>query len=150
MKTINLLDERQEQVLLKIEHNGYLIAFWGLLAVLLAEAFFLDMELKAMAGEWIVFMVLSVYVSAASARNGIWDRRLKPDAKSNARIAGAAALIFGALVGVGFYLRIPERPLGCLALGAVTAVAMFGVLMLTLSLAARKVKRVTQEQEEEE
>ena len=34
----NNLDERQEQIMLKIEHNGFWIAFWMLLAAMLGSA----------------------------------------------------------------------------------------------------------------
>ena len=34
-KTESNLDEMQEQKMLKIEHNGYWLGFWGLLAAIL-------------------------------------------------------------------------------------------------------------------
>src|SRR3712207_7310302 len=54
----NKLDEMQEQKLLKIEHNGMWIAFWGLLAAILFQTIF---EKGNFTGEWIVFMVMSLY-----------------------------------------------------------------------------------------
>ena len=46
MKRTNNLDERQEQVLLRIEHNGCWLAFWGLLAALIAEQFIFGFDFR--------------------------------------------------------------------------------------------------------
>ena len=51
----NNLDEMQEQELLKIEHNGCWLAFWGLLAVM-AVQMMMRVPGSQMLGEWIVFM----------------------------------------------------------------------------------------------
>ena len=48
------LDERQEQVLLGIEHNGCWLAFWGLLVSILAQEVIFGGEAKYIAGEWFV------------------------------------------------------------------------------------------------
>ena len=58
-KVTNKLDEMQEQKMLKIEHNGCWLAFWGLLAVLVIQVFIYGAgEWRHMAGEWIVLCVL--------------------------------------------------------------------------------------------
>lgn len=102
------LDEMQEAKLLQIEHNGCWLAFWGLLAAMIVELFVFGVEnMRYFIGEWIVFMVLCVYMGEACLRNGIWDRRLKADRKTNltvSLIAGAAAgLIFAAISLVRYH-----------------------------------------------
>ena len=82
------LDERQELKLLKIEHNGCWFAFWGLLAVMLVQLLLGNNDAKNLAGEWIVFMSLCVYLLTACIKNGIWDRRLKPTLKTNTIASG--------------------------------------------------------------
>lgn len=77
------LDERQELKLLKIEHNGCWIAFWGLLIVMLIQMIVGNDSIKNLAGEWVVFMSLALYLSIDCVRNGIWDRKLKPNLKTN-------------------------------------------------------------------
>ena len=72
------LDERQELKLLKIEHNGCWIAFWGLLIVMSIQMVMGNDSIKNLAGEWVVFMSLALYLSIDCMRNGIWDRKLKP------------------------------------------------------------------------
>ena len=53
------LDERQELKLLKIEHNGCWIAFWGLLIVMAIQMIVGNDSIKNLAGEWAVFMSLA-------------------------------------------------------------------------------------------
>lgn len=69
----NNLDEMQEQELLKIEHNGCWLAFWGLLLAIIVQAISGKGDPF---GEWILFMLLAVYMGIACMRKGIWDRRL--------------------------------------------------------------------------
>ena len=96
-KRKNNLDEMQEQELLKIEHNGCWLAFWGLLAAILVQSFlFGKIDFRTMAGEWVVFMVLSLYLAVACVRKGIWDRSLKMNSRTNF----IAALIAGAVMGL--------------------------------------------------
>ena len=56
------LDERQELKLLKIEHNGCWIAFWGLLIVMAIQMIVGNDSIKNLAGEWAVFMSLAFYL----------------------------------------------------------------------------------------
>ena len=60
----NNLDEMQEQELLKIEHNGCWLAFWGLLAVMVIQMV-MGVPGAQMLGEWIMFMVLALYIVIA-------------------------------------------------------------------------------------
>ena len=78
------LDEMQEQELLKVEHNGCWIAFWGLQAAIIIQSIlFGSQDCKTLAGEGIVFIVLSIYIAVACVRRGIWDRRFQMNAKTN-------------------------------------------------------------------
>ena len=68
MKKLNQLDEMQEQELLKIEHNGCWLAFWMLLAAVIVQSIFFNADLRMLAGEWIIFMVLAFYLAGACIR----------------------------------------------------------------------------------
>ena len=59
MKKSNL-DERQEQELLRIERNGFWLAFWLLVAALLVQMVFAGNTMMAM-GESIILLVISLY-----------------------------------------------------------------------------------------
>ena len=96
MKKSNL-DEMQEQELLKIEHNGCWLAFWGLLAAM-ALQMVMRVPGRQMLGEWIVFMALSLYIVIACLRKGIWDRHLKANRKTNLIVSLLAAVATGIFV----------------------------------------------------
>ena len=93
----NNLDEMQEHELLKIEHNGCWLAFWGLVAAM-AIQMVMRVPGRQMIGEWIVFMALSLYIAIACLRKGIWDRRLKANWKTNLIVSLLAAVVTGLLV----------------------------------------------------
>ena len=65
----------QEIKLRGIERNGCWFAFWALLAAMMIQLV-LGAEVKQMAGEWIVFMCLALYIGIACMRAGIWDRHI--------------------------------------------------------------------------
>ena len=96
MKKSNL-DEMQQQALLKIEHNGCWLAFWGLLAAM-ALQMVMRVPGRQMLGEWIVFMALSLYIVIACLRKGIWDRHLKANWKTNLIVSLLAAVATGIFV----------------------------------------------------
>ena len=99
MKKINsVLDERQEAELLKVERNGCWGAFWGLLVAITVQMFMYPGSFSHIAGEWIVFMVLALYITIACLRRGIWSRNFRPDAKTNLAFSGAAAVVVMILV----------------------------------------------------
>ena len=133
------LDEMQEQKLLVIEHNGCWLAFWGLLAALIVQAL-LGFDIKALAGEWILFMGLALYIGVACMRSGIWDRRLKMDAKTNLAVSLVAALVAGGFLFAYSYLRF-HRLQGSLYVGLIIAGISFVTCFGGLTLAARATKK---------
>ena len=52
-------------------------------------------SIKNLAGEWVVFMSLALYLSIDCVRNGIWDRKLKPNLKTNIIASSIAAVLTG-------------------------------------------------------
>ena len=148
----NNLDERQEQALLHIEHTGCWIAFWGLLLAILIQLIVYGFDLQVLAGEWIVFMVLCFYISFACMRRGIWDRRLKPNAKTNLIASLAAGVLSGAVSFLTLWHRFPNKPAGSVAAGLISAALVFVLCFVTLTIFARATKKKQQalEQEPEE
>lgn len=146
----NNLDERQEQALLHIEHNGCWIAFWGLLVVMAVQFIMYGAESwKSLAGEWIVFMVLSIYIAWGCEKEGIWDRRLKPDFRTNLVVSVIAGLVMTILTGLTFLMRFPGKPQGSFAVGAFFGIIVFVLCFFSLQLAAAKYRKKVKEQEEE-
>lgn len=146
----NRLDEMQEQKMLKIEHNGCWLAFWGLAIALVVQRFIYGQgDWQYTAGEWIVFMCLAWYMVIDCIRNGIWDRRLSPTPTVNI-IASVAA---GAACGIFFFIssyRQYHKLLGSIATGAAMLIFVFVVCFFALSLFSALYKYRNSKMENEE
>ncbi len=148
MKKSNL-DEMQEQELLKIEHNGCWIAFWGLLAALVIQTIaFGNTDIRKLAGESAVFMVLVVYLTIECVRRGIWDRRIPMNTKTNALISAIAALAFGVYSAVMIY-RMYQKPAGTTATALIITVITFCLCFAGLMIAMKKTEKRIKQLEEE-
>ena len=140
-KRKNNLDEMQEQELLKIEHNGCWLAFWGLLIAMVVQSFaFGNMDFRTLAGEWIVFMLLALYLAVACVRKGIWDRKLAMNTKTNlitSAIAGIALGLFNAVMIFKNY----HKPAGTIAAALIVAVITFTICFAALSIAMKQTQK---------
>ena len=141
------LDEMQEQALLKIEHNGCCLAFWGLLAAMGIQML-LKVPGKAMLGEWIVFMALCVYLLAACLRQGIWDRHLKANPKTNLVVSAVACVAVSIFFGVLFRENASEL-LDYLLISAIPGITVFILCfaLMTVCSALYKKRREKLDQE---
>ena len=142
----NNLDEMQEQELLKIEHNGCWLAFWGLLAVM-AVQMVMRVPGRQMLGEWIVFMVLALYLVIACLRKGIWDRHLKANRKTNLIVSLLAAVATGILVTLcNPYLSEPlDYVLVAGISGGFTFLLCFAALSISMKLYKKRREKLEQE-----
>lgn len=77
MKSNKQLDEMQENKLLKIQEKGFWLVFWILFAAIFVQAL-IGMTLKEIAGEIVVLVAASIYIAAASLKNGLWTRNIQP------------------------------------------------------------------------
>lgn len=103
MKKSNL-DEMQEQKLRKLESRGFWLTWCGLLAAMAVQMLVFGIEARRMLlGEWIVFMLVSVYMVAGCIRLGVWDRHLKPTFRTNLLISLLAGVVTGAFLGLYTY-----------------------------------------------
>lgn len=55
----------------------------------------IGMTLKEIAGEIVVLVAASIYIAAASLKNGLWTRNIQPTIKSNLATSIIPALILG-------------------------------------------------------
>ncbi len=94
MKSNKQLDEMQEGKLLKIQEKGFWLVFWILFAAIFVQAL-IGTTLKEIAGEIIVLVVASIYIAAASLKNGLWTRNTQPTIKVNLATSIIPALILG-------------------------------------------------------
>lgn len=148
-KSKNNLDERQEQMLLRIEHNGCWLAFWGLVAAIIVQSIILDFNLRNMAGELLVFIPLALYIAVGCIKRGIWDRYLKPNTSSNVVVSLTAALITGILRFLYAAKSFPDMILDGFAAGMIQAAVTFVVCFVILQLAAGLFRKKQAELEEE-
>ena len=144
----NNLDEMQEQKLLRIEHNGCWLAFWGMLAALMIQSALFAGDFRIIAGEWIVFMVLAVYLCGACMRSGIWSRSLGMDMKTNALASLAAGCVVFLFILVTTGIRYGSWA-GALAGGLIGGGTVFVLCLAALALAARSTRKKLQQLEAE-
>lgn len=144
------LDERQEQRLLRIERNGCWLAFWGLLVAMGVQMVMSKGEdVGWVAGEWIVFMVLACYMVWACMKEGIWDRRMKPDWKTNL----IASLLAGVAMAVFFYLitdwEVEQKVWTAIVSFFMTFVSCYILLMISALVYKKRVEKLELEGDEE-
>lgn len=132
------LDELQEQKLLRIERNTAWFAFWGLLAAILVQTI-MGIGQKnlfhTIAGEWIVFMCLAIYMGVSCIKNGIWDRHLQPNPKTNIVVSLAAGFVCAIVYFLATYFRY-HKLLGSIATGIFMFTIVFALSFAALSVSA--------------
>lgn len=153
MKLTNNLDERQETQLLHIEKNGCWIAFWILIAsIFIQQIIFGIKDVKSLAGEYIAFLSLAIYLAIGCIKNGIWDRHLKADSKTNLLTSIVAAILSSTAFILVNYSLFENNGL-VVTIFAGIFVAVFIVCFLTLSvlllLYKKKIEKLENEYEEE-
>ena len=126
----NNLDEMQKQTLLKIESRGFWILLVLLLAALIIESL-LGFAPREMAAEWIIFMLGCVYSAMCDLHAGIWDRRFKPNTRTNVMMS----LVGGAVIFVWGLIKFAEFGFGLAVLlaaimGACTWALTFVLLQI--------------------
>ena len=126
------LDEMQKQTLLKIESRGFWVLWVLLLAALIIESL-LGFAPREMAAEWFIFMLGCAYSLISDLRAGIWDRRFKPNTKTNA----ALSVVGGAVILVWGLIKFAEFGMGVAVLlaaimGGCTGVLCFATLQLSM------------------
>lgn len=153
-KKKNNLDEMQEQKLLKIEHYGFWLAFWGLAAAIILQAIMakdvrnISTEL---AGESLVFLLISIYTLVACLVNGIWDRRMKPNSKTNFLLSLLTATISGIVFFVSSFYKYGKL-VGAIATGIFMFIEIFVLCFAALTffvyIYKKRVKKLEAEVDE--
>ncbi len=147
------LDEMQELKLLKIEEMGYQLAFWGLIAAIMIQIAMGNGDFPSIAGECLILMCVSVYMVTACVKNGIWERRLKPNAKTNALFSMGGGAVVGLVWGINSY-RNYHKPAGSAALFVlmflVVSALCFGLLSLVSSAYKKRSAQLEQEDQNKE
>lgn len=142
----NKLDEMQEQKLLKIEGKGVWFAFWGLFAVIMIQSSIGKEDVfRNTIGEWIVFICLDIYIIVACLKNGIWDRKLEANIKTNIIISLIASTLCGIMNFISSYLKY-EKMLASIAAGmfilSSSFILIFAILTIFSTIYKKRVKKL--------
>ena len=149
----NKLDEMQEQKLLCLEHNGAWLAFWGLLAAMIVQLMIYGFEggIERLAGEWVVFMCLAIYIGVGSIRIGVWDRKLEANAKTNFLISFVTSIVFAVILALVNY-RSYQAVEAAIATFVINVIVLLVVCFVGLTIASNiyksRLKKLEQEEEE--
>lgn len=138
-KKARVWDEMMEQKLLKIEHNGMWISFWGLLIAIVVQTI-MGVPAKQMAGEWIVFMALALYTSIACLRAGIWERKKAPSPRGNLNYSLVFAAGFTVIQAIYLYTTNPYMktfPVHFALILLYSFIIMTIIIFISLSIASR-------------
>lgn len=145
------LDERQEQVLLKIYSNGCRLVFWGLFLAILLQGFRDDgFYFRNVMGELIIFFLLDAYLLIACLKNGIWDRKLEPNFKTNLGVATVAGIATGIVVGLKNYALngvISWAALSGLFVLVFTTLIFLAILLFCSSIYHHRAHKLEREEE---
>lgn len=141
-KTKNNLDEMQERKLLEIEHTACWMAFWSLIIAIFAQVAFLNGDFRNILGEEIVLLIISIYLTVACIKNGIWDRKLKPNLKTNLMLSFLSSLVFsGFCTFINYYKYNNHELIGSIIAFAFMFIFMFVMLLALLTFTTTIYKR---------
>ena len=144
----NNLDEMQEQKLLRLESRGFWLIWWALLAAMAVQLLVYGVEAyHLLLGEWAVFMLSSVYMTAACIKQGLWDRKLKPNFRTNLLLSLLAGVVAGGFMGVYSYRSFGAAEAACWTVALVGG-CTFLLCLLALSLSAAAYKKRRQQLDE--
>ena len=106
-------------------------------------------SIKNLAGERDVFMSLALYLSIDCLRNGIWDRKLKPNLKTNI-IASSIAAVLAGIICFSVSYRNYHKLIGSIATGVIMFVQVEILCLIVLMISSKIYKRRVQKLEEDE
>ncbi|MEN6391217.1 MAG: DUF6773 family protein [Syntrophomonas sp.] len=100
-----VVDERQELELLKIEHYGFWILFWGLCISTIVQVIVMDAPFKQVAAEFSILMVGSIGILVGCVMKGQWDYYTMPNTKTYILTGGIGATIFCLIFAIAKYAK---------------------------------------------
>ncbi|MDD4850805.1 MAG: hypothetical protein PHO10_08940 [Gemmiger sp.] len=138
------LDEMQELKTLKIYRNGMIFTWLALMVAIVAQLL-AGARLPQIAGEWLIFMAVDIYILGAMIKAGIWStrRKLKADWPTSlwaSAIASVSTLAFGWATSGTLW--------GGLLTAAITLVLCLVCFAILLQVYKIRQKKLEQEPEE--
>lgn len=149
MKKKNNLDEMQEQKLCRIESAGCWIGFWALIAAIVVQIVMGHQDWASIGGECAALFAMSLYIGISCMKNGIWDRKLKPDLKTNLLVSTVAAVVVGLVYFASSYHNYHNLP-GSAATFAFMFLSTFCLCFAALSVVAKCHRKRVKKLEDQE
>lgn len=138
-----------------IESRAFWLTWAALFVAMMAQQA-VNAPFRQYAGEFVVFMIASIYTLVESIRNGLWDRHFEPTTGMNLLCSLGTGLLMAVYQGVRFYVMYgSEQPLWMalvmgLIFGGSTAILTFGVCQLALVSYNKRHKELESDDNEEE
>lgn len=144
------LDEMQELRLLKVESRAFWFTWTVLLLAIIVQTLVYGFQegAKLMVGEWIVFTLACFYVLVGCLRIGVWDRRLKPNFRTNILGSTLGAICAGLVVGFSNYRSFGLMKSAVFS-GLICGISTFILCMAALSALSAYYKKRKKALEEE-
>jgi len=149
-----VLDEMQQQTLWQLMARCYSLCWCGLAAAILLQIVWVQ-DLRLVAAEWLIFMVVNGYMLIGLLRAGIWSGGFCPSAKTNLLVSAGVGVFCFLWTGAIWVLRVArgiptvDFPWG-LAVGLLVGGFAFTWLGLRLSLTLHQKRRRQLDQGEED
>lgn len=151
------VDERQEMDLLKVEHMGFWLMYYMLLAAIFIQIFLFDDGFEMAAGEWIIFMSISIICLIGWIRKGVWSYQTRkvPGVRSYLKYSIISAIGLGIVFGVAFSFKWNDTsPSGIIMRIISTMITMFIIIFPTFlvagTIARRREKKLSDKDFEED
>lgn len=148
------LDEWQEQRLQRIEKWSFWLLYWLIFAEMMITMM-LGKEKQVVLGEFICFMIVSLFMVIMCLKEGIWDRYVKPDSKTNLRLSmlGSGIVFVIVLIILAMNLKDTLGLKQILVLAFLAALGdflvTFGVITVLASVHRKHVEKLETEEDED-
>lgn len=101
----NNLDEMKELKLLKIEHKGLMIGFYGLVVLIVIESFITGFkDTSIVLDKVILVLIVGTYMVVSCVKEGIWDRNIDTSNRSVLLISLFLGLCGAGVLGYKAYV----------------------------------------------
>ena len=151
------VDERQEMDLMKVEHIGFWLMYYMLLAAILVQSFFFEDGFRLAAAEWIIFMLTSIICVIGWIRKGVWNYQTRkiPGVRSYLLYSIITALGFGIPFVLFFAFKWNDTSLKVIAIRIVIMAASlfvitFAAFLIAGTIAKRREKKLAEQDFEED
>lgn len=152
-----IVDERQEKDLLKAEHYGFWVMFWGLCAVIMYQILFVDNGITKVLGETAVLLVGGIVVLIVCIKKGAWCYSSEPTLKNYLFYDVIFTVVYGAIYAVEKYMHsnyfkenIKMLVISTGIYSVFTFVLLFAVLFICGTFVKRRRKKLEDEFEDDD